>query len=258
MMSIFKHFDAYTLRARVYPALLAGLPTLAFLLLMVPWDGFHISQTISAAMAVVLLVAFADFARRLGRKVEARLGTRATAELWHRNDNTIDPISKDRYRAFIATKLNVTAPSAETELTAPATADAFYLSAGNWLRDHTRDARKFRILADELQAYGFRRNLLGLKPLALCMNALVLGLCTVAIVLPIPVDFIPPQPPGRFLIAIIAVIFHSSFLLFAVNEQGVREASQCYGVQLILSCETLLTPPHRPPRKRTKVPETTP
>lgn len=92
MVGISKHFDAYTLRARVVSSLMAGLPSLAFLFLIIPWDHFSMSQAVSAAMAIVLLIAFADLAKHLGKKVEVKLGTRATLELWFRDHSAIDSI----------------------------------------------------------------------------------------------------------------------------------------------------------------------
>lgn len=252
MVGISKHFDAYTVRARVVPALMAGLPTLAFLFLIIPWDHFSVSQAISATMAIILLVAFADLARNLGKKAERKLGTRATPEFWFRDDGTIDSVSKDRYRSFVASKLDVKAPSAEDEISDPAYAKQFYLSAGNWLRDQTRDHKKFRILADELFTYGFRRNLFGLKPVALSLNAIVLGLCLIATTLPLPVELPALQSSGRLVTAIIAVILHSAFMIFAVNKEGVREASRAYGIQLILSCETLMASTTGTPRGQAK------
>jgi hypothetical protein len=250
-LGLFKLFDAYTVRARVVPALIAGLPTLAFLFLIIPWDHFNVSQAISATMAFVLLIAFADLSRHLGKKVEAKLGTRVTPDLWFRDSDGVDPISKDRYRDFIATQLGVAAPTAEMEIGDPKAARLFYLSAGTWLRDHTRDQKKFRILTDELFTYGFRRNLFGLKPVALTLNFLVLASCVVAMTMSLPVDLPALRSPDRLLIAVIAVIFHSAFMVLAVNRDFVRQASQAYGIQLILCCETLMSGVSRKPRKRT-------
>lgn len=251
-MSILKLFDAYTIRARIVPALMAGLPTLAFLFLIIPWDHFSVSQVISATMAFVLIFAFADLARYLGKKVEAKLGTRTTPELWFRENQMIDTISKDRYRDFIAKQLNVSAPSADMEISTPKNARQFYLSAGSWLRDHTRDQKKFRILADELSSYGFRRNLRGLKPVALILNLLVLLSCLIAMMVELPLDLPALDAPGRLVTAIIAVVFHSAFMTFFVTKDFVRQASQSYGIQLILCCESLMTSANKAPRKRTQ------
>lgn len=250
-MGILKLFDAYTIRARIVPALIAGLPTLAFLFLIIPWDHFSVSQAISATMAFVLLLAFADLARYLGKKVEAKLGTRTTPELWFRENQVIDTISKDRYRDFVARQLDVSQPSADSEISTPEAARQFYLSAGTWLRDHTRDKKKFRILADELSSYGFRRNLLGLKPVALILNFLVLLSCLIAMMVDLPLDLPALDSSGRLVTAIIAVVFHSAFMTFFVTKDFVRQASQSYGIQLILCCESLMTAANTTPRKRT-------
>ncbi|MGO7960570.1 hypothetical protein [Rhizobium leguminosarum] len=249
-MGLFKLFDAYTVRARVVPGLIAGLPTLAFLFLIIPWDHFNVSQAISATMAFVLLIAFADLSRHLGKKAEAKWGTRSTPELWFRDNDAVDTISKDRYREFIATQLGIAAPTAEMEIGDPKAARQFYLSAGTWLRDHTRDQKKFRILTDELFTYGFRRNLFGLKPVALTLNFLVLALCVVAMTMTLHVELPTLQSPDRLLVAIVAVVFHSAFMILAVNKDFVRQASQAYGIQLILCCETLMSGVSRTPRKR--------
>lgn len=58
--------------------------------------------------------------------------------------------------------------------------------------------------------------------------------------LPLPVELPALQSSGRLVTAIVAVILHSAFMIFAVNKEGVREASRAYGIQLILSCETLM------------------
>lgn len=239
MLGLFKQFDAYTLRARVFPALIAGLPTLVLLFVMVPWDRLDLSQVIATTMGFVLLFAFADVARRSGRKVEAKLGTRATPELWHHDNDEIDSLSKARYKTFIASKLAVNAPSAEDERANISQANQFYLSAGNWLRDNTRDTKTFKILFDELLTYGFRRNLLGLRPVALILNAIVLAFCSMALWIGWKYSAIENMPE-KLILVIAAIGLHSAYMLFAVGKEPVREASKAYGKQLILSCETLM------------------
>lgn len=240
MLEVFKIFDAYSLRARLFPALIAGLPTLALLIVLVPWNHVGLPHAIAVAVAMILLFAFADVARRLGRTVEARLGTRATPELLHHDNAVFDAASKQRYKAFLARGLNLPAPTDADELADRAKANQFYLSAGNWLREHTRDTKRFHVLFGELTTYGFRRNLLGLKPMSLFLNGLVL-LISAAILL-YGIEFFAEiaglRPKLGMVIA--AAVLHSAYMAFAVNEASVREASTAYGRQLILSCETLM------------------
>jgi len=41
-------------------------------------------------------------------------------------------------------------------------------------------------------------------------------------------------------VAVAAALLHSAYLMTAVNELALREASRAYGRQLILSCESLM------------------
>lgn len=62
-MEIFGQFDTYSLKARVFPALIAGFPTLLLLFVLVPRDHLALSQVIAASMGLTLLFAFADMVR---------------------------------------------------------------------------------------------------------------------------------------------------------------------------------------------------
>lgn len=241
MTDLFRYFDAYTMRARVFPALIAGLPTLSLLAVMVPWNHLGLPHAIVVAMALVLLFAFADVARRTGRHVQAQLGTGTTPEQWLRDNDDLPQAAKDSYRDFMAQKLKRSAPSADEERADPTRARDFYLSAGNWLREHTRDNRTFRILFDENVTYGFRRNLLGLKAIALGCNIAVAATCAGVLRLRPPYFTALSGIDERMVVVMAVVLLHSAYVLLAVNKAGVREASRAYGRQLILSCETLMT-----------------
>lgn len=240
MIDLFKNFDTYSLRARVFPALIAGLPTLALLFVLVPWNDIGLSQAMATAMGFVLLFAFADVARRQGKLIEARLGTGATPELWHRSNTVIANGTKDRYRAYVAKQIKLPAPTAEDEVAAPQQANDFYISAGNWIREHTRDQRKFAILFAENITYGFRRNLLGLRSVALVFNTLVLLISGAILYVRPPYFARLPNIDEKLTVVIIAVVLHSAYMPFAVRVATMREASRTYGRQLLLSCETLM------------------
>lgn len=240
MMSILKYFDPYSLKARVFPALIAGLPTLALLFVLVPWDHIGLSQVTAATVGVVLLFAFADLARSTGKKIQAKLGTGETPEQWYRGDPDVADAAKDRYRTFIARQLGLKAPTEEDERNDPGRANDFYRSAGNWLREHTRDVKTYALLFGENITYGYRRNLLGLKQISLVLNSVVLAVCgTITLLNPAYFANIGHIDEKVAILAIAAVL-HSIYMALAVNATGVREASRAYGRQLILSCETLM------------------
>lgn len=239
-MDIFKQFDTYNLKTRVFPALIAGLPTLALLFVIVPWDHLGLSHVIAGAMGVVLLFAFADLARHRGKTVEAKLASNATPEQWHRGNPDIPEGSKDRFRAFVASQLKQTPPTAEEEQVDPHRANDFYLTANAWLRDRTRDNRTYAILFGENITYGYRRNLLGLKPIGLLVNLIVLIFCASVLWFRPPYFTALADLEEKLVIIIVAAILHSAYLLFAVGKKAVRDASRVYGRQLILSCDTLM------------------
>lgn len=249
-MEILSQFDTYSLKARVFPALIAGLPTLTLLFIIVPWDHLDLSHAIAAAMGAVLLFAFADMARHRGKKVQDRLGTGETPGQWHRNNSDVPEGSKDRYREFVATRLNQPAPTVEDEQLRPQRANDFYRSANAWLREASRDHGTFNLLFSENITYGFRRNLLGLKPTAIFCNFVVLLLCTGILYFRPSYFAALPKIDEKIVMVITAVVLHSAYMMVAVHATVVREASRAYGRQLILSCETLIrlnksTPPEK-------------
>src|SRR5687767_606342 len=180
-MNFLNIFDAYSLRARLFPAIIAGTPAFAALTLLISWKSIELSNVIATIGILVLLFTIADFARLRGRSIEPKLyseqGGKPSIIMFRRNDPSVDNGLKERYRAFLATKLGVASPSAEVEQNNQAAADSFYEQCGVWLRDNTRDTKKFPLLFNENITYGFRRNLLGVKWLALTLNLAVVVIC---------------------------------------------------------------------------------
>lgn len=239
-MDIFSQFDTYSLKARVFPALISGLPTLVLLFMLVPWDRLALSQVIAASMGLILIFAFADLARHKGKKLQERLGTGETPGQWYRGNPDVPEVMKDRYRHFIAEQLSQAAPTPDDEQNCPDRSIDFYRSANAWLREETRDHTAYPLLFAENITYGFRRNLSGLKPIGLVCNFFVLLLC-VGILFFEPRYFAAlPNIGEKIYLTLAAVFLHSAYLTFAVKESAVKEASRAYGRQLILSCESVI------------------
>jgi hypothetical protein len=138
------------------------------------------------------------------------------------------------------------APTAAEESADQTAADSFYARCGTWLRDHTRDTKKFPILFGENVTYGFRRNLLGVKAWALCLNAIVVIVCAFVLW---RVSWSVETPTGnKTMVVLIVAAAHAAYMLLAVSRVAVWDASRAYGRQLILSTEAFLTPT-KPPRK---------
>lgn len=250
-MEIFKFFDAYSIRARLFPAIIAAAPAFAALTLLISWKTFGLSTVIASLGILVLLFAVADFLRVRGRAIETNLykehKSMPSITMFRRNDQTIDSGSKDRYREFLAGKLGVAAPSPEEESTNQDPADIFYSQCGVWLRQNTRDTKKFPILFGENVTYGFRRNLLGVKALALWLNAFVVAGCAL-LLWRMSWDIDTPLGSKTTVVLVVAAA-HAAYMLLAVSRNAVWDASLAYGRELILSCESFLMQSKSPVRK---------
>lgn len=232
--------DTYVIRARLFPAVLAIAPGIAFALatFATDWDGLGLPQVLITTAVAVLFFGFSDLSRRLGRHVEKRIfassGGRPFPTVLRHGDKVIDARSKARYHTYLASKLGEKAPSASSESKRPDIADAFYVLAGNWLRERTRDKLKFKVLFEENVVYGFRRNLLGLKWIGLAVNGAVVA-ATVTMLW--RADWLPLAQYGTVLVV---AFLHALFFLFGVSEKSMLDASNQYGRQLVLACETLM------------------
>ena len=258
---MFKYLDPYTLRARLSPAIIAAGPAFAAIGLLLSWTQFSLSNTIATAGLVALLFALSDIARRRGKKIQpqlfAELGGAPSTTMLRHSDSTFDAASKARYVAFLAGKINETAPTEAQEEANPAAADAFYARCGDWLRENTRNSKKFNILFNENVTFGFRRNLLGMKWAALALNLLIVIISGCALYH----GSIPFQDmqhiEGRVIVVFVVAVLHALYISLGVNKSAVAEASIAYARQLILSCETLLgkekpAPAAKPPKKPAK------
>ena len=175
--------------------------------------------------------------------------------MFRRSDDTIDQHAKDQYRQFMAGKLGRAAPTAEEEAADRATGDSFYEQCGIWLRDSTRDAKKFPILFGELVSYGFRRNLRGLKWPALVVNLIVVATCVFVLWQRHSFDMNDDLIMRTTVVLIIAAI-HATYFALAVTKEGVKEAAKRYGRELILCCQTLMPNARAPtPRKAARKPK---
>ncbi|MCC0036378.1 MAG: hypothetical protein H6887_14085 [Hoeflea sp.] len=235
-----ERLDTYVIRARLFPAVLAIAPMIVFALasFAADWDKLGLPQVLITTAVAVLFFGFSDLSRRLGRRVEKQMfassGGRPFPTVLRHRDKVIDTKSKARYIAFLASELDERAPTVSSETKNSDKADAFYVLAGNWLRERTRDQSKFMVLFEENVVYGFRRNLFGLKWIGLLINAVVVA---ASVWMLWSADWVPLPQYGTVLVV---GILHALFFLFGVSEKSVLDASDQYGRQLVLACETLM------------------
>ena len=166
--------DRYTIQARLSPALitLAPLAVGAVSWIPKPEDTLKPLLGIAGAAGVVLLLA--HISRTAGKRLEKRLlqnwGGWPSTTMFRLGDDRIDLKTKERYRSkLLVLMADLTLPSLEAEAQDPGAADADYRGVTTYLIGQTRDEKAFPLVLTENINYGFRRNLLGLKPIGLIL-----------------------------------------------------------------------------------------
>lgn len=195
---------------------------------------------------MVLLYAFSDLARRLGKKLEPdlfrKMGGKPSTAMLRFRDGEFDRGTKAKWLAFLSKKVGDKPPEEAEEQADHAAVDRYYDRCGDWLREHTRDQKKFKLIFEENVTYGFRRNLLGVKWPGLALNAFVALACVAALYFRLPFS-VDDNVSVRLMCVLIIAACHALYFLLAVTESAAMEAARQYGRQLLLGCGTLMGDP---------------
>ncbi len=170
-------FDAYTWRARVLPVYFTAAPAVLAVAAALP-EG--LTLPLGGASAIVFL----SFPYFMGQ-VASDFGKRREPALWDswggppttrflRHDNgEVNAATRVRIHTQLRA-LGLRVPTADEEESDREHALVLYASAVDELRRQTRDSRRFNLLYKTNIEYGFRRNLLGLKPTGVAITTLAL------------------------------------------------------------------------------------
>ena len=157
--------------------ILSGASPLVISTLLFPNLWGAPGEPIGGLLGCAFLFLLAQLGRDRGKAIEPRLysawgGKPSVAMLRHR-DSRIDRHTKGRWHTYLASRVpGLILATAAEEAQRPAEADDGYESATMWLLTQTRDPVRFQLLQAENRNYGFRRNMLGLKPCALGSDAI--------------------------------------------------------------------------------------
>jgi hypothetical protein len=230
--------DLYTIRARVLPASLAGLPLglVAFPWITTALDTLS-SLGITAAMTLGLTLVMAQIGRDAGKRREQDLyrqwgGAPTTRLLRHREANNDLMVERRGGQLAALTGLHIPSP-AEEAADLPA-ADAVYEACVVYLRESTRDRKKFPLVFEENCSYGFRRNTWGLKPYAVTISIAVL----LGAIAHVAFSWQHGVPALGIAVAFAASL-SLAFWIFGVTAEWVRLAAEAYAERLLGTCELL-------------------
>ena len=242
MYAIFeKIFDAYTRKARLYPAFLALLPVMTVIAAYTDWGNLEPASALWLIVIFAALHFLSDFTRQLGKTVEKKLlaewGGFPSKTLLRHGDENIDPVTTQRYhRAAERLIEGVTMPTAEEEQADRKRSDDAYNTVTQFLLPRTRDTATYGLLLKENINYGFRRNMLGLRSIAI----FILIASAVFVIwqawAAIEILAIPNQRELTLLIGAVVLLFAWIFL---VTKDRVRAAGVDYAKQLLMCLDTL-------------------
>jgi hypothetical protein len=228
-------FDGYTRRARLMPALLSAVPAIA-----VTGAGAFSPEPalrISGLLLGGVSLAVCGLVRSAGRKLQPSLweawgGNPTVQRLRWRGPSHRDNV--ERLHRELGAVLDEPLPTEAEEAADPARADLRYEDASTILRNRTRDTSRFRLVFEENMEYGFRRNCLGLRPVAIAVAAVSLI---------VSVAFLFAGDPGdRWSRWGVSAVIAGAALIFwcrVVTPAWAREAAEVYADRLLEAVDTL-------------------
>jgi hypothetical protein len=228
------------------PALITLVPAIAFVIALLNLQSFDTSQVWATLGLTVILLVCANIAREAGKRLQAEIYKEndgcPTFDALYYNDHTFSDAAKQRYLAFLSGKVGSPFPTMSDVRENPARARDFYNRAAAWLRENTRDTARFPIIYDENITYGFCRNMLGLRWMAVIINLGISAACLALIFRSVPwfEDAVTRLP---YVLAVSGV--HLVYLFFGVSRGRMLAASARYSRQLLLACETLVEDPKK-------------
>lgn len=245
-----KYFDAYSLNARVKPALFLVFPVvLSIFVLAEPsrtWGG----ATITFVLTFGIINFVTNQASTQGNILQERLfhkwGGAPTTIILRHADYRLDRHTKARYMENLSRTLGSFEPVTEHfETENPQEADEIYRTAANYLIERTRDKNIYPLIFNENVAYGFSRNLRAFKfqGISICTVSLIVNL----VVLYLDLHLTGRPPVAQYLHSIPIeyyglIVIHLVTLglwIFLVTEQWVQIRGFLYAKRLYAACESL-------------------
>jgi hypothetical protein len=225
--------DAYDRRARITPVVLVATPLLPFAVgALIQLPGW---QKLWGTAWLVVPVLVEELGRDRGRRLQPELwrawgGAPTTVMLrWRGPTNRIQV---ERRHALLRDRVGarLRLPTEAEEVQDPEGADAVYEIAVRALKEHTRDANQYPLVQNENARYGFRRNVLGLRPFGIAASLIGLGAALVAAVA-------IRKVMAAFVVAAAVDVLLLLFWWRIVTEAWVRPAAEAYADALLRSLD---------------------
>ncbi|WP_045877678.1 hypothetical protein [Pseudofrankia sp. DC12] len=232
-------FDSYSRRARLTPLFLVVAPIVVLCVAVIPQlTAWYRLAPVAVAAGVLFLLD--QLGRDRGRKLQDQLwitwgGAPTTVALRHKRNS--NDVLRGRRHEQLKALTGRDLPTRRQEQQNPAKADQEYETSVAYLRSRTRNPDEFPLVFKENCNYGFRRNMLGLRPFGLSATlAALIGAAVVLALRGMSVTLISP-------LGFAAVVLFSLAALVlwrrVVTPDWVKVAADAYADRLLETTETL-------------------
>ncbi len=177
--------DEYEWKARAIPVFLVVIPGIAAIwLLPIPFDPIPSGIVVTLISSAVIYLA-AVLGGLPGKRIENGLwekqGGRPTVRFLQHGNSEFNRFTRQRiHEKLIGLGLDI--PSEKQEKEEYKTAITKWESCVEALIQRTRDKNQFPLVFNNLTAYGFHRNLLGIKYIGVSVSGAVVGVSTWTII----------------------------------------------------------------------------
>jgi hypothetical protein len=231
--------DTYTRKARFLPALVLTVPVALAVLAWFPTDLKGLNLLATGVVWYVGASLSTELARDRGKALEPKLfkkwgGKPTTRMLRHRHAPN-KALLERQHRALEALMKNISLPTAAEEKANPAGADDIYDACTAFLITRTRDVKQHALIFAENCNYGFRRNVLGLKPIGLVLSLVGAVAAGCKIVLDARSGTVSPLPVASTLFCLLLF----AGWVFWFRPDWVKICANAYALQLLRACEVL-------------------
>lgn len=242
--------DTYNFKARLAPVILVFLPATLAVSVWLPIDSNAWKMLGGLGVSTALSFLMVQLGRDNGYQKQAALfnlwgGPPTTRMLRHR-DPTLDPHTKARYHQKLADLLpGLRIPSPRSENGNQPAADRVYESCAKFLREATRDKAKFALVFESNVAYGFRRNLWGMRLAGIASSTIGLISCmwNFLFLYSMNLNYAPASVVSTLVCGLVL-----TWWILRINPRWVKLAGDAYAERLLAACEILK--PDLPPQSQ--------
>ena len=232
--------DAYTIRARLRPFAIMVFPLAAATLVWLQGDFASLSVLWGIVVWSGGTALCAQLGRDWGRSKQEGLyvswGGKPTTRMLRHRDASNKVLLAAWHKKLQELCPDVKIPTENEERNDPEAADHAYDACIAVLRERTRDKMKFPLVFEELCAYGFRRNLWGMRTAGITISTIG----TVAVATRILLDVLEKAPVSK--VSVAAQVLNLAILLswvFLFTSGWVKIAADAYALRLLESSDRL-------------------